>query len=85
MRFDLTSSTTHRKNGVKHKYSSDEIDYFYCYNIERDKSFFIKTSDKLIGSIVIRYQKTNNFQNVNVNYEEDYLFENVIENLIKGS
>ena len=27
--FDLTSSTMHRKNGVKHKYTPDEIDFLY--------------------------------------------------------
>ena len=42
MIFDLTSRTTHRHNGSTHKYTPNEIDYFFCYNIERDKSSLIK-------------------------------------------
>lgn len=30
--FDLTSSTAHRKNGVRHKYSLEEVDMFLCYD-----------------------------------------------------
>ena len=29
--FDLTSSTAHRKNGMRHKYTIDEVDYFALY------------------------------------------------------
>lgn len=32
--FSLVSSTVRRKNGVKHVYTKDEIDYFVLYNIE---------------------------------------------------
>ena len=35
--FSLISSTFHRKNGIKHVYTKDEIDYFSLYNIECDK------------------------------------------------
>lgn len=35
--FSLISSTVHRKNGIKHIYTKDEIDYFSLYNIECDK------------------------------------------------
>lgn len=83
--FDLTSSTMHRKNGCKHKYSNDEVDYFFCYNINRDKAYLIKVSDTSISSFRIRYEKTKNNQTQNINYEEDYLFDNVIDNLIDGS
>ena len=41
MIFSLVSSTAHRKNGVKHIYTSDEIDFFVCYNLKRDKLFLI--------------------------------------------
>ena len=43
MMFSLVSSTSHRQNGVKHIYTNEEIDYFVCYNIERDKLFIIVT------------------------------------------
>lgn len=36
VKFDLTSSTVHRKNGVKHKYTKEEIDFFAVYNMEAD-------------------------------------------------
>ena len=54
MIFDLTSSTQHRSNGVKHKYTTSEIDYFACYNIARDKIFLIAV-DKPRSSITIRF------------------------------
>ena len=36
MTFSLVSSTMHRKNGVKHKYTSKEVDYFALYNLSTD-------------------------------------------------
>lgn len=60
MKFDLTSSTIHRKNGTKHIYSNKEIDYFVCYNIARDKLFLLKVEDNPRGSITIRYEKPKN-------------------------
>ena len=83
--FDLTSSTMHRNNGCKHKYTCDEVDYFFCYNIDRDKSYFIKVTDKPISSFRIRYEETKNHQSSNINYEKDYLFDTVIDNLICGT
>ena len=32
--FSLISSTMHRKNGVKHKYTKEEVDYFALYNLD---------------------------------------------------
>lgn len=82
MFFDVTSSTTHRKNGIHRRYTSEEIDYFFCYNIERDKSFLIKVPDNPIVGICIRYEPTKNGQVKNINMEDDYLFDNVIKNLM---
>lgn len=31
--FSLVSSTMHRKNGVRHKYTKEEVDYFALYNL----------------------------------------------------
>ena len=83
MKFDLTSSTTHRKNGEKHKYTTDEIDYFYCYNIQRDKSFLIKSTDEPISGITIRYEKPQNSNIHNVKMEKDYLFDVVLNKIIQ--
>lgn len=51
---DLTSSTIRKKVDYKHKYSSDEIDYFAIYNLQSDtllllpiKEFEEKTSIKI--------------------------------------
>lgn len=81
MIFDLTSSTCHRKNGVKHKYSCEEVDFFFCYNVERNKSFLIKNNGSYTA-IIIRYEKPKNHQTKNINYEKDYEFDNVIKTLI---
>ena len=78
MIFDLTSSTIHRKNGVKHIYTSDEIDYFACYNIDRDKIFLIDINEAPNTTITIRYEKPKNNQIQGIKFEEDYLFENVL-------
>lgn len=79
VKFDLTSSTVHRKNGVKHKYTTSEIDYFACYNIERDKIYLIKVTNEPRSTITIRYI-TAAATNSNINYEEEFLIENVLSN-----
>lgn len=81
MIFDLTSSTVHRKNGVKHIYTPSEVDYFFCYNVERSKAFLIK-NNKAMATIIIRYENPKNNQTKNINLEEDYLFENVLPSLL---
>ena len=78
MIFDLTSSTFHRKNGVRHIYSSDEIDYFACYNIERDKIFLIPIDKAPKTSIHVRYEKPKNNQTKGIIFEEQYLIDNVL-------
>lgn len=81
MTFDLTSCTNHRNNGNRHKYTTDEIDYFFCYNVERDKSFLIKVSDK-VATLCIRYELPKNGQTKNIHMENDYIFDNVIKSLM---
>lgn len=78
MIFDLTSSTVHRSNGVKHKYSKEEIDYFACYNIARDKLFLVPTTAEPRSTITIRYEKPKNNQTNGIHYEEEYLIENIL-------
>ena len=75
--FDLTSSTVHRTNGVKHKYTSDEIDYFACYSIARDKIYLIPVTNPC-SSITIRYENPKNNQNYGVHFEKDYLIDNLL-------
>ena len=83
MIFDLTSSTVHRKNGVKHVYTSNEIDYFACYNIDRDKIFLIDVNEAPNTTITIRYEKPKNNQTQGIKFEEDYLFEKYVKPLSK--
>jgi hypothetical protein len=78
MKFDITSSTVHRKNGVRHIYSENEIDYFACYNIERDKIYLISVQDCANTSITIRYEKPKSNQIQGIRFEEDYLIDNVL-------
>lgn len=79
MMFDLVSSTSHRKNGVRHKYTKDEIDYFACYNIERDKVFLIPIEEAPSTAITIRFEEPKNNQIKNVIMEDKYLIENVLK------
>lgn len=78
MIFDLTSSTQHRKNGEKHIYTDEEIDYFVCYNIQRDKIFLISVNDTPNTGITIRYEKPKNNQVQGIKFEQDYLIDNVL-------
>lgn len=78
MIFDLTSSTVHRSNGVKHKYTNVEIDYFACYNITRDKIFLIPVNEYLRSSITIRYEKPKNGQTNGINFQENFLIDNIL-------
>jgi len=75
MIFDLTSSTLHRKHGIKHIYTTNEIDYFVCYNIERDKLFLIPIEAATKSAIAIRYLPAQNGQKTKIHFEADYLFE----------
>lgn len=79
MIFDLTSSTAHRKNGVRHKYNENEIDYFACYNIERDKIFLIPIKDAPSTAITIRFEEPKNHQFQNVIMEDKFLIDNVLK------
>lgn len=78
MIFDLVSSTTHRKEGVKHIYTDNEIDYFACYNVERDKLFLIPIDQAPNTAITIRYEKPKNNQIKGIIFENEYEIENVL-------
>ena len=77
--FDVTSSSLHRKNGSKAKYTKNDIDYFFCYNIETNKSFLIEAPETPVNMITIRIDPPKNKQVKNIRNEKDYLFENVIK------
>ena len=78
MIFDLTSSTSHRKNGVKHIYTKNEIDYFACYNIARDKTFLVSVDEAPNTALTIRYENPKNNQYSRVKLEDDYLVETAL-------
>ena len=81
MIFSLVSSTSHRKNGVKHIYTNEEIDYFVCYNIERDKLFIVSVDEASNSQLTIRYTKPKNGQMLGVKFEEDYLLDTFLDKL----
>jgi len=78
MIFDITSSTQHRKNGVKHIYTPDEIDYFACYNIERKCILLFKVDEVPNTAITVRYEKPKNGQIIGIRFEEDYLIDKIL-------
>lgn len=69
VKFDLTSSTIHRKNGSKHKYSKEEVDYFICYDTITKTLFLIKNTGNM-SSIKIRYKDCR--QSNGINKAEDF-------------
>lgn len=70
--FDLTSSTVHRKNGVKHKYSKEEVDVFLCYDVKTKELFVIENTGEM-SAITIRYTKPRNNQTKGINFYTDYV------------
>ena len=77
--FDLVSSTSHRKNGYKHKYTTDEVDFFACYNIIKDEIYLIKNTGNM-SSITIRWIPPKNGQKKYHN-AEDLIIDNIITRL----
>lgn len=77
--FDLTSSTAHRKNGTRHKYTVNEVDYFALYNLCRDKIYLLKVPETPIATIRFRYEYPKNGQTCGVHFEDDYLIDNVLK------
>lgn len=78
--FHLTSSTAHRTNGSRHKYSINEIDYFALYSLDRDKIYLMKVPEIPMTYITIRFEETKSGKKIGVNYEDDFLIENVLKN-----
>ncbi len=76
--FDLTSSTAHRTNGGRRKYSNSEIDYFALYSLDRDTIYLMKAPDDPMTAITIRFENTKSGKKIGVNYESDFLIENVL-------
>ena len=69
--FDLTSSTLHRKNGDKHKYSTNEVDLFICYDIQTRELFLVRNNGNMSG-ITIRYTEPKNNQQQGINYSTNF-------------
>lgn len=69
--FDLMSSTTHRINGIKYKYSKEEVDIFLCYDIKTRQLFVVENQGNM-SNVAIRYEKPKNNQTKGINYYTDY-------------
>lgn len=78
--FDLVSSSTHRANGVVHKYNKREIDYFALHNIDSDITLLVPIellNERKQVTFNIPYKLSSN-QHVALNYE-DYLFDKIVK------
>lgn len=69
-KFELTSSTAHRKKGYKHKYSKDEVDLFMCYDYCTDKIFIFKNAIPKC-TVIVRYTHPQNNVIKHVNFVAD--------------
>ena len=78
MKFDITSNTKLKGKNSKYVYTSEDIDYFVFYNIEREKIFLVDVNETASTGVTIRYDAPKNNQTKGVKYEKDYLLENVI-------
>lgn len=70
--FDLVSSTTHRIHGKKHKYSTEEVDAFVCYDLITKECFLVKNHGNMTG-FTVRYNKPKNLQYKNINFCKDFI------------
>ena len=69
-KFDLASSTFHRKNGYKHKCSKEEVDLFMCYDYCTNR-IFIFDNEKPKVAVNVRYVSTRNNNIKHVNFAKD--------------
>lgn len=69
-KFELTSSTAHRKKGCKHKYSKDEVDLFMCYDYCTGKIFIFKNAMPKC-TVIVRYTHPKNNVVKHVNFVAD--------------
>ena len=81
MTFSLVSSTVHRKNGVKHKYTKEEVDYFALYNVESDTLLLVPI-ELLLGRTTVTFnleykESRNQFKALDW---KDFEFENIVMN-----
>lgn len=76
--FSLVSSTRHCKNGLAHKYTSSEVDYFALYSLQRDCVYLLKVPEEPLRSVAIRYEPAKNGQSCGVRFEKEMLIERVL-------
>lgn len=69
-KFELNSSTAHRKRGYKHKYSTDEVDLFMCYDYCTGKIFIFKNITPKY-TVIVRYTHPRNNIMKNVNFADN--------------
>jgi hypothetical protein len=81
IRFYTTVKNRNAHGIKKHKYTPDEVDYFACYSIERNKLFLIDINDNVSSEIRIRFEE-GKVNNSRYRWEDDYVFENVIHKLL---
>lgn len=77
--FTLVSSTIHRKNGVKHKYTKEEVDYFALYNLDSDMLLLVPI-ELVLGRTQVSFNitwKPSGNQYSSLNWK-DFEFENII-------
>ena len=71
--------TTLSGYGITDAYTKNEIDYFVCYNIARDKVFLIPIEVAPSTSISIRFEEPKNHQFNNVIMEDKFLIDNILK------
>lgn len=79
--FKIKSQVIHNQVNVDIFYTKDDIDYFALYNRMRDKIYLVPVEISANHVVRIRYEKPKNNQRVGINLEEDYLLENVLNNM----
>jgi hypothetical protein len=82
IRFTISKGVSYNKGRrIKASYKKEDVDYFYLYCIENDESYLVNNyfSKK---EIKIRLNETNANNQYEINYRKDYLFDNVIKDIL---
>ena len=78
--FSIVSSTVHRKNGVKHIYTSNEVDYFALYhNVTKDLILIPQSEVNGMKTVSFRTDSSEVKNQFKTRKVEDYTFEKIVQ------
>jgi hypothetical protein len=80
----FSTSQSQLVNGVYRsgKYEKGSFEFYYLFSTTREEGYLVPFSEAGVSSTSIRYKESYNNQSKNIKMAEDYLFENIIKDLL---